>query len=353
MQKVSRLAHIDYFLLLPITFLVLTSIVVLRSLAPEIFPLYFLFIIVGYLSYFLFIQIDFDVISVFSKHLYVFSIILLLLPLLIGQVTRGAIRWIPLGPITLQPSEIVRPFLLLFFAIFFTQKRVDIKRLIQGLILIILPVFLILIQPSLGVAALTIVGFVGVLLASTLPKKYILAGIGMFIVLIPIIWTILAPYQQQRIVYFLNPGSDPLGAGYNSIQSMITVGSGKLLGRGLGEGVQTQLAFLPEKNTDFIFAATAEELGFLGVILLLVGIFMILWRLIKIIDIARSPSARAMVAGIFTALFAETIIHVGMNMGLLPITGVPLPLVSAGGSAFLATMISLALATTAIKPSQT
>ncbi len=153
MQKVSRFTQIDFYLLFPITFLVLISIVVLRSLAPEIFPLYFLFIFLGYVSYFLLIQIDFDVISVFSKHLYVLSIILLILPLVFGQITRGAIRWIPIGPITLQPSEIVRPFLLLFFAIFLTAEKVSFRRLFQALILLLLPVILILVQPSLGVAA--------------------------------------------------------------------------------------------------------------------------------------------------------------------------------------------------------
>ena len=175
--------------------------------------------------------------------------------------------------------------------------------------------------------------------------------VAIFFAITPLVWKFLAPYQRQRITTFANPASDPSGAGYNSIQSMISVGSGEFLGRGLGKGIQTQLAFLPEKHTDFIFAATAEELGFVGGCLLLVGVFTVLWRIVVIAENSKGPVERAFVSGIFLALFVESIIHIGMNMGLFPITGVPLPLVSAGGSAFLATMISLAMVMNARKSS--
>jgi rod shape determining protein RodA len=159
----------------------------------------------------------------------------------------------------------------------------------------------------------------------------------------------MADYQKARILTFLDPGKDPYGAGYNSIQAMITVGAGKFLGRGLGKGVQTQLSFLPERHTDFIFASIAEEMGFFGTFLLLVGLLFLFWRLSGIITDARSPSARAFVAGVFLTLFVQTFVHIGMNMGLLPITGVPLPLVSAGGSSLLGTSLAFALALTCRK----
>lgn len=349
MKVIARIGQFDQILLFEITFLVLLSIIVLRSISPFIFPQYFLFIALGYISYFLFIQIDYDVISVFSKHLYVISIFMLLLPLIFGQVTRGAIRWIPLGPITIQPSEVVRPFLLLFFAIYLDAKTLNVLNSIKAFLLLLLPVILILVQPSLGVALITVVGFLGILLAVQVNKKNFLTGGIIFLLALPLIWSLMAPYQKERLQSFINPYSDPQGAGYNSIQSMISVGSGKIFGRGLGEGIQTQLAFLPERHTDFIFASTAEELGFVGALFLLVGLFLILWRLTKIIENAKSPPARAYVSGLFLALFAETVIHIGMNIGLLPITGVPLPLVSAGGSSFLATMIGLAIAVNARK----
>jgi rod shape determining protein RodA len=244
---------------------------------------------------------------------------------------------------------VVRPFLLLFFADYLSTRTLHLSNLIKAFGLLLLPVFLIFIQPSLGVALITLVGFLGILLATQLNKKYFLTGALIFLLTLPLMWSLLAPYQKNRLQSFIDPYADPQGAGYNSIQSMISVGSGKIFGRGLGEGVQTQLEFLPERHTDFIFASTAEELGFLGAFFLLVGLFIVLWRLTKIIENSKSPAARAYVSGLFLVLFAETLIHIGMNIGLLPITGVPLPLVSAGGSSFLASMTGLAIAVNARK----
>lgn len=349
MEKVSSSIRVDAPFFLGIGFLVILSIIVLRSIAPFLFPYYFFYIILAFLVFFLLFQIDFEIISLFSRHFYIGSIIFLILPILIGQVTRGAIRWIPLGALTIQPAEIVRPFLLVFFADYMTKEELTLKRFFSAIVLLALPTFLILVQPSLGVAVITLVGFIGVLLAADIPKKYFLYGLLAAIALAPLFWSILAPYQKDRILTFVDPARDPYGAGYNAIQSMISVGSGKIFGRGLGKGVQTQLAFLPEKHTDFIFAATAEELGFLGAGLLLLGGFFILSRLVSIIENSTSPAARAYVSGLFLTLLVQTFVHIGMNLGLLPITGIPFPLVSAGGSSFLATSIGLAIAFAARK----
>ncbi|MBU0572139.1 rod shape-determining protein RodA [Patescibacteria group bacterium] len=351
MPEISKKVSIDYILFISISLLFLLSVIVLRSIAPSIFPLYYLYFVLSILVFFLFLAIDFEIISLFSTHIYWGSIILLLLPLLIGQVTRGAVRWIPIGPLSIQPAEIVRPFLLVFFANYLTEKSLDIKRLAKALFLFALPLFLIVIAPSFGVAVLTTLGFIGVVLASGLNRKYLLTSIAIVFIAMPLGWKLLAPYQRSRVFSFLNPSADPLGAGYNSIQSMVSVGSGMLAGRGLGKGVQTQLAFLPEKHTDFIFAAVSEELGFIGATIVILGLFVIFWRLIIIIESARSFAARAFVSGLFLTLFIETLIHIGMNLGLLPITGVPLPLVSAGGSSLLATMIGLGIALGSQKPS--
>lgn len=344
MQKITSGSRVDAFFFLGIGFLVTLSIIVLRSVAPSLFPLYFLYLFLAVLVFYFLFQIDFEVISLFSRHFYIGSIILLLITLLIGQVTRGAVRWIPIGPLTIQPAEIVRPFLLVFFANYLTEKEINLKRFLNAVGLLALPAFLILVQPSLGVAVITVVGFVGVFLATNVQKKYFLFAILVFMALAPILWGILAPYQKGRIISFINPSQDPYGTGYNAIQSMISVGSGKILGRGLGKGVQTQLAFLPEKHTDFIFAAVGEELGYLGAGLLLLGGFFILSRLVYTVENASSPAARAYVSGFFLTLLVQTFVHVGMNLGLLPITGVPFPLVSAGGSSLLATFAGLAIA---------
>jgi len=344
MSRFSRLANYETFYLINIGFLVVLSIIILRSIASFLFPVYFSYILLAVLAFYFFSKIGFDVISLFSKHIYVATVVFLLLPLLIGQISRGAVRWIPLGPLTIQPSEIARPFLLVFFANYLTRHRLNLTRFMKALLLLSLPLFLILIQPALGVSVLTLAGFLGVILATRLPKKYVFFGVAALLAAGPFIWNILAPYQRLRIVSFINPSADPLGSGYNSIQSMISVGSGKIFGRGLGEGIQTQLAFLPEKHTDFIFAAISEELGFVGAALVISALFFIFLWMIKILGKARSLGARAFVSGLFLSLFAQTVVHIGMNIGIMPITGIPLPLVSAGGSSLLATMTGLGIA---------
>ena len=339
----------DAGLTFSIGLLLILSGIVLKSIAPSVFPLQFVYLAVAIGAFWFFFQIDFDIISLFSKHLYIISIILLIITLIIGQVTRGAIRWIPIGKFSLQPAEFVRPFLLIFFANYLTKEKVDFKRLFTAILLLILPVFLILIQPSLGVSVLTVVGFCGVLISSNFNKKYILGGLAAVLILIPVFWQVMAPYQRQRVLTFINPAEDPLGAGYNSLQSTIAAGAGKITGRGLGRGVQTQLAFLPEKQTDFIFAAVSEEMGFVGAGIMLAATFVILFRLVAIVENSISPAARAYVSGFFLIYLLQVFIHTGMNLGMLPVTGLPFPLVSAGGSSLLATMIGLGIALGAYK----
>ncbi len=334
---------IDWLLVAPIFLLLVFSFFILRSLNPSLFPSYYWYFGLGIFIFFIFSLFDFEVISAFSPFFYIISIILLLITLVIGQVTRGTVRWIPIGSFSLQPSEIVRPFLLVFFANYICEKKLSFKRLVQILLYMAFPLFLILVQPSLGVTALTSLGFLGLFLASEADKKIFLylGLVGM--VLIPVVFSFLAPYQKQRITAFMNPASDPLGAGYNAVQSTISVGSGKIFGRGLGKGVGTQLSFLPERHTDFVFASIAEEMGFVGAIVLLLITAFLFFRIISYTEYSINIPARLFLGGLFLTLFAQTFIHVGMNMGMLPITGVPYPLVSAGGSSLLATMTSLGI----------
>ncbi len=349
MRSISGFLFKDITISVSVLFLIIFSVVILSSLDKTIFPLYFVYIIVALGAFWFFSQIDFDIVSLFSKHFYIASIALLLLTLIIGKVTRGTFRWIPIGPSGLQPAEIVRPLLLVFFANYMTRGEMSLKRVFKAIGLLAIPVILILIQPSLGVSVLTVIGFVGVLIASKFNKKYLLAGLAGTIVIIPLLWNLLASYQKQRILTFLSPTSDPLGAGYNSLQSTIAVGSGKIFGTGLGKGIQTQLAFLPEKQTDFIFAATAEELGIVGAGLALMVSFIILFRLTHFMENAVSAAARAYISGFFLIYLVQIFVHVGMNMGILPVTGIPFPLLSAGGSSLLATTAGLGIAVGAKK----
>jgi rod shape determining protein RodA len=339
----------DISLSISVIFLITLSVFILNSVAPGLFPSYIIYIVLAFFCFWFFSQIGFEVIALFSTHLYVLSIFLLVVTLIIGQVTHGTVRWIPIGNFTLQPSEIARPFLLLFFATYLTKQKVTLKRFLKAALLVAIPTVLILVQPSLGVSILTMIGFLGVLIASDFNKKYLLLGVVGLAVLIPIFWQIMAPYQRQRLTTFLEPTSDPLGAGYNSIQSVVAAGAGQFFGKGLGKGTQTQLSFLPEKQTDFIFAAVGEELGFVGTTLMLAATFIVLFRLTKFMENSTSPAARAYLSGFFLTYLIQIFVHTGMNMGIFPVTGIPYPLVSAGGSSLLATMMALGIALGAYK----
>lgn len=336
-MKFDALLHIPIFLLLIFSFFILNSV------SPSLFPSYYWYFGLGITAFLFFSLFDFEVLSAFSKYFYVISIVLLLITLVIGQVTRGTVRWIPIGSLSFQPSEIVRPFLLIFFANYIASERLTFKRIFRILLLMAFPLFLILVQPSLGVTALTAVGFLGLFFASEMDKKIFLF-LGIFaLCLIPVVYLFLQPYQKTRISAFLDPSQDPLGVGYNAIQSTISVGSGMFLGRGLGRGVGTQLSFLPERHTDFIFASVAEEMGFVGAVVLLLLTVFLLYRIVSYIEFSVSIPARIFLSGLFLTFFVQTAIHAGMNMGIFPITGIPYPLVSAGGSSLLATLTSLGI----------
>lgn len=339
----SRVIHVVLVLL------VIMSMLVLNSVAPFLFPTYYAYILIAAILFYIVRHIDFDIILAFSPLFYGLSIILLLATAILGEVSRGTVRWLDLGFIRFQPSEIVRPFVFLFVAYYISKSQLTAKRAIFGISLSLLPVLLIAAQPSLGVAMLTAIGFVSIFLARGVRLKHFLIALFIGITILPIGWVFMQPYQKNRIVSFLNPEADPMGAGYNSIQSMISVGSGNLFGRGLGEGVQTQLAFLPEKHTDFIFASITEELGLFGALLVVIFLFILFYMLSRIVVNPPNNTAQSYTAGVLLMLFSETFIHIGMNMGITPVTGVPLPFVSAGGSALIGTVLALAIIISAIK----
>ena len=187
-----------------ISLLLLIGLIILRSVAIDIFPLYFLYLFLAVLCFLFFSRVGYSVLSLFSWHFYFVSVVLLVLTFLIGHLTRGVVRWIPIGPLAFQPTEIVRPFLLVFFANFLTRKEVSLKRLIKAILLFSLPVFLILIQPSLGVAILTVVGFIGILLALELDRKIFVPLLLAGLLFLPLIWHLMAPYQKGRILSFFS-----------------------------------------------------------------------------------------------------------------------------------------------------
>jgi rod shape determining protein RodA len=207
-----------------------------------------------------------------------------------------------------------------------------------------LPVFLLVfVQPDLGSMVVLALGVLGVFLGSGLHFLWVVGGGIAAFVLSPLVWHFLADYQKQRIITFFSPQDDPLGAGYNVLQAMIAVGSGGLWGRGLGQGTQSQLAFLPERHTDFIFSALSEELGLAGGLLVIFAFSVLFARIIILLKKKEDLFSQSFLTGIFFILFIQVVINIGMNLGVLPVAGVPLPLVSSGGSSLLTTAASLGM----------
>jgi len=335
----------DWLLFLAVLIISILSLVVNYFLVPNLFTQQLFYIILGLVFFFIFSRVDFRIWKKLGWLGFLGSIIFLLTPLIFGTVTRGAVRWIRMGSFTIQPSELVKPFLIAFFSSFFiSDQKIKFKKILAGFLLMFLPVILIFIQPDLGSSLMMGISFLGILFAVGLPLKIFLGAGGLVLVFLPFVWKfLLKDYQKDRVLSFLDPHSDPLGRGYNLIQSTVAVGAGKFFGRGLGKGTQSGLQFLPERHTDFIFASFAENFGFFGVLIFL-GVFtFLLWRILKIASQTNDRFGFLFACGVFCLIFTQGFINIGMNLGLLPVTGIPLPLLSYGGSSFLATMIMLGI----------
>lgn len=337
------------FILFGLTILILSlGSITVGSVASENLPTHLVYIAISFFAFFLFSFVDIEIWFSFSPFLYLLSLFLLLLPFFFGEAIRGSARWINIGNLTFQPAELVKPLLAIFLAWFWSKKKPSIKNLFLISILFLPQLFLIFIQPDLGstLAVLAILG--SCLFSMPFTKQQLIRIALVFLIILPLGWFSLKDYQKQRIHQFLDPYSDPLGSGYNLIQAKISVGSGKLFGRGFGHGTQSHLYFLPERYTDFAFASFAEEGGFLGVTILLFLYFSFFWRILTIgFSLAENRFSTnnyfVLLIGIFSYIFFQTIVNIGMNIGLFPITGVTLPLFSYGGSSLLSTMISLGI----------
>jgi rod shape determining protein RodA len=275
------------------------------------------------------------------------TVLLLLLVLVFGKITMGATRWFHLGFINLQPSEILKIVIIITLARYFSEKGnvrgYTLRELIVPFLLLGVPIVLIIKQPDLGTALLIL--FIGVTMAlfagirrTTLGVLTVMGGAGAVGG-----WFLLRDYQKERILTFLNPEQDPLGAGYHIIQSKIAVGSGGLFGKGFMKGTQSQLSFLPERHTDFAFSVFAEEWGFSGcMVLLLLYLLIILWG-IYIARRAADSFGMFLALGVVAMLFWHIVVNLGMVIGLVPVVGVPLPLFSYGGTNMITTMIGIGL----------
>ena len=287
---------------------------------------------------------DYRVLVRLSPFFYVGLLTLLIITFIVGENVRGSVRWIDFGFVTLQASELAKPVMILSLSFLLVRyPPLKLRHYLVSLFILAPPLILIFSQPDLGSSIIIISIWAALVFVAHLPLLYAAISLLLPLATFPLFWENLKDYQRERLTSFLNPSADPLGSGYNLVQAIIAVGSGQLLGRGLGRGTQSHLNFLPEQKTDFIFATTAEELGFLGVLLIL-GLFgFLIYRLFLILRATRDTEGALIVVGTITVFLAQIFINVGMNLGILPITGITLPLVSFGGSSLVSVFALLGL----------
>lgn len=350
-MKFKLSGTIDWFIYIIPFLLVAISLVLIYSLTyvyPDkgLFTGQAFFILIGFLLAAFLSFLDYRNLKGLSWIIYVLGILSLMAVIFWGKNMYGAKRWLDFGFFQLQPSEFFRLIIAIILAKLFSDQEengVKLKTIILGCILTVIPIFLIMKQPDFGTAIIIFMGATSIFLTAKISKKYLLSLVGMITASAPLIWIFLKDYQRERIYSFLNPSLDPQGSSYNVIQSIIAVGSGELWGRGLGQGTQSRLHFLPVSHTDFIFAVLAESTGFIGAIILIILFLILITRIIRIASIARDDFGQYLAIGFASMLLFQVFIHIGMNMGIMPVTGIPLPFVSHGGSAIITNLIAIGI----------
>ncbi|MCL5432973.1 MAG: rod shape-determining protein RodA [Patescibacteria group bacterium] len=339
----GRFLNLDFGLLAPTFVLNILSLTTLFSVNIALFRSQLLFLFFSFFVFVIFSRFDYRALRLYALPIYIGSIVILTLLLLFGSQSRGAVRWFELFGIQIQFSEILKPFLIISLAAFISKRKKDVKTLLLTLLLLTPLVLLIYRQPDLGNALIYL--FVTVLTLFTTGFSFIwfIAGFVLIAISSPIIWQFLHEYQRKRLMTFINPTGDPLGASYNAIQSIIAVGSGMILGRGIGGETQSRLRFLPERHTDFIFATISEKFGFLVSVLILVCFAFLLYRIYAIFVNSPDKFCKIFCIGCFFAILVQVFVNIGMNIGIVPVVGITLPFVSYGGSSLLASFIMLGL----------
>jgi rod shape determining protein RodA len=303
-------------------------------------------VVIGQVVLLFTILIDYRFFASMAVPIYVFNLGLLFAVLAVGVQGGGAQRWIDLGAFTLQPSEFAKIAVIVTLAAHVEKmRRVDtFARLALVLLHVATPMVLIIVQPDLGTGLVFLGIMAAVLYAAELPRRLILfLGAGA-IAVAPVVWSFgLKAYQRARLLVFLDPSLDRMGIGYHLSQSIIAVGSGKLTGRGFFRGPQSELNFLPEQHTDFIFSVIGEELGFLGAVGVVLAMFFVVYRCLQIAAIAKDDFGRYIAVGVASWIAFQLIVNTGMTVGMMPVTGLPLPFLSYGGSSYLALSLGVGL----------
>jgi len=309
-----------------------------------------IFVIIGFFLMLIFALLDY---RLFRNHprlllsLYILTNLLLVGVLVFGSNIRGSSSWFKIGIFQFEPVEIAKLVIILILAQYFSLRHIElyrIRHIIASGIYIGIPAILVFFQPDFGSAMILVCLWLGIIIISGIKIKQIIALFLIGLIILGGLWIgILKPYQKERITSFFNPYLDPLGGGYHRIQSVIAIGAGQFFGRGLGHGSQTQLHFLPEQHTDFIFASIAEELGLVGVFLIFVFYFLLFSRIIKIALFSPNNFARLFCIGAAIVLIFQILVNIGMNLGILPIAGISLPFISYGGSNLLVCFVIIGI----------
>ena len=347
----DKIASLDFVLIFLVLLLGVISIFAMYSTEQGKFDYYTKSHLYRFITFFfLFIILSFFNLRLWFKSAYFFYFIILLLLIAVdfyGISSSGSKRWISLFVINLQPSELMKITLIIFLARYYykipSQNVTNIKYLIAPVLAIFVPVAFVATQPDLGTASLILMGGIAVVWLTGFRLKFFIYSFFVAICLLPLGVSFLKPYQKARILTFINPEREPLGAGYQIIQSKIAVGSGGIFGKGYLQGSQSYLDYLPEKHTDFIFTLFSEEFGFIGSLLLLLIYVFIIYRITVIGSNSRNNFSKLYCYGFAAAFFIYVAVNMSMVLGLLPIVGAPLPIMSYGGSSMLSMMIGLGI----------
>ncbi len=350
-KKRKIFGNIDWLLLLFIVPVLGAGLVTMNSFTGEsvLFNHQIIWIIISLIAFFILASFDFsfikrtDVLVV----LYIFFTSLLLLLFIFGHRAGGAQSWFSFGGFSFQPSDLMKLILILMLAKYFSRRHIEIGNFkhifISGLYAFI-PFVLIFLQPDLGSAIIIALIWLGMILVSGISKKHLLIVFGVVALAFGLLWNFsFQDYQKARIINFFSPLSDIQNTGYNAYQSTIAVGSGRLMGKGVGFGTQSRLKFLPEYETDFIFAAFSEEWGFVGVIIIFILYALIIWRILHLALLGKNNFEILFGVGLAIYFMSHLIINIGMNIGLMPVTGITLPFMSYGGSHLLTEFVGLGI----------
>lgn len=349
------LRNLDYVLIAVTLLIIATSLIIIGSAThvnnPSEDRYWYvqrqgLFAVVNVIIIFIMLHFDYRVLAKYGNVLYIFNLIMLLAVMFVGTSALGAQRWIQIGPISLQPSEFSKIIMIISLANML-EKRVGklntFKEIIPVFVYVGVPFLLVMKQPDLGTSLVFLAIMFGMIFIAGISLKHLAAIFAAGTAFMPIFWHFLKDYQKKRLTVFIDPNVDPLGSGYHIIQSKIAIGSGMLFGKGLFAGTQSQLNFLPENHTDFIFAVVGEELGFIGAVFVLTLYLILMYRGVKIAAAAKDSFGALLATGITSMLTFHVLVNVGMTAGIMPVTGIPLPMMSYGVSSLTTNLVSIGI----------